>query len=169
MINKIRAHEVLSKYTEDSCCENGVCVTFDNKVSGESYVIVKVDKYYNSLNVAIRPASVDCLIVRECVNAGHGLTLVELKKIENSKGFTSVNIKEKFQTTLFDFVKTKFSNPLDTDYAEIKLFFVSNKEIYKRDLGLRMEVLMNVRFKFNGKNLMIEPKMPNPAIKNCYS
>jgi len=31
-----------------------------------------------------------------------------------------------------------------------------------------MEVLMNVRFKFNEKQLMIIPRMPNPTIKKCY-
>jgi len=169
MIKKIKANKVLSQHIEDTCCENEVCVTFDNEVSPDSYIILKVDKYYNSLNIEFRPASVDCLIIRECVNTGYGITLVELKKIENSKGFTIDNIKEKFQTTLFDFIKTKFKNPLDIDYSDVKLFFVSNKEIYKRDLGLKMEVLMNVRFKYNGKNFMIIPRMPNPAIKNCYS
>ena len=169
MIKKIKEHKVLSQHIEDTCCENEVCVTFDNEISPNSYVILKVDKFYNSLNIEFRPASVDCLIIRECVKKGYGITLVELKKMENSKGFTVNNIKEKFQTTLFDFIKTKFKNPLDIDYSEIKLFFVSNKEIYKRDLGLKMEVLMNVRFRFNDKTLMIIPRMPNPTIKNCYS
>ena len=169
MIKKIKAHKVLSQYTEDTCCENEVCVTFDSEISPNSCVILKVDKFYNSLNIEFRPASVDCLIIRECVKTGYGISLVELKRIENSKGFTIDNIREKFETTLFDFIKTKFKNPLDIDYSDVKLFFVSNKEIYKRDLGLKMEVLMNVRFKFNDKNLMITPRMPNPTIKKCYS
>jgi len=168
MIKKSNEHNVLSQHIEDTCCEHAVCVTFDNEVSPNSYVILKVDKFYNSLNIEFRPASVDCLIIRECVTKGYGITLVELKKIENSKGFTIKNIKEKFETTLFDFIKTKFKNPLDINYSEVKLFFVSNKEIYKRDLGLKMEVLMNIRFKFNDKTLMIIPRMPNPTIKNCY-
>ena len=169
MIEKVKAHKILSQYIEDTCCENEIGVTFESNILPTSYAILKVDKFYNSLNIEFRPASVDCLIIRKCIKTGYGITLVELKKIENSKGFTVENIKEKFQTTLFDFIKTKFKNPLDVDYSEIKLFFVSNKEIYKRDLGLKMEVLMNVRFKFNGKNRMITPQMPTPTIKNCYS
>jgi hypothetical protein len=58
---------------------------------------------------------------------------------------------------------------LDINYSEIKLFFVSRQEIHRRDLGLKMEVLINTRFKFNDRTLMIIPKMPTPTIKNCYS
>ena len=46
---------------------------------------------------------------------------------------------------------------------------LANKEIYKRDLGLKIEVLMNLRFKFNERKLMIIPRMPDPTIKKCYS
>lgn len=168
MINSIKSNALLSEYIEDTCCENDVCVTFENDIDPSSYVIIKVDKYYNSLNIEKRPASIDCLIIRECVGNGYGMTLVELKNIENSKGFDLNNMKAKFNTTLNDFIKVKFKNPLDIDYNEIKLFFVSNQEIYKRDLGLKMEVLMNVKFKFNERNLMIIPRMPNPTLKKCY-
>lgn len=168
MINSIKENVVLSEYVEDTCCENGICVSFDADVEPNSYVIIKVDKYYNSLNIQRRPASVDCLIIRECIERGYGLTLVELKKIDNSKGFELENMKAKFNTTLNDFIKIKFKAPLDIDYSDIKLFFVSNQEIYKRDLSLKMDVLINVKFKFNDKNLMIIPKMPDPTIKKCY-
>lgn len=169
MIDRIKRHETLSKYVEDTCCENDVCVTFDDGINPNSYVILKVDKFYNSLNVEKRPASIDCLIIRKCIKTGYGLTLVELKNIDNSKGFSGEHLRRKFETTLSDFIKSKFKNLLDVDYIDVKLFFVSNKEIYKRDLGLKLEVLMNIRFKFNEKSLMITPRMPNPTIKNCYS
>lgn len=168
MIETINSHNILSAYIEDTCFENGVCVSFEVDINPDSYTIIKVDKYYNSLNIEKRPPSIDCLIIRKCLNNGYGLTLVELKNIETSKGFDLENMKSKFDTTLNDFIKNKFKNPLDIDYKEIKLFFVSKQEIYKRDLGLKMEVLMNVKFKFNDKQLMIIPRMPNPTIKKCY-
>ncbi len=168
MIRKIKTHSVLSNFVEDTCSENGICVTFDEGIAPDSYVIIKVDKYYNSLKVAKRPASIDCLIVRECVRSGFGLTLVELKNIGCSRGFDANNVKEKFETTLYDFIKKKFRDPLDIQYSEIKLFFVSKQEIYKRDMGLKMEFLINTRFKFNGCTLMINPIMPDPTIKKCY-
>ncbi len=170
MINRIKNHSILSSFLEDTCCENGISITFDESISTESYVIIQIDKYYNSLRLGDNtPASIDCLIVRECINTGYGLTLVELKNIESGKGFEVRNMKEKFETTLFDFIKNKFRNPLDINYNEIKLYFVSKQEIYKRDIGLKMEVLINTRFEFNNKKLMITPRMPTPTIKNCYS
>ena len=169
MINKIKTHEILSQYVEESCCENGICVTFDDEISPDSYVILKVDKYYNSLNIELRPASVDCLIIRKCIKTGYGITLVELKNIDNSNTLTSKNIKEKFETTLFDFIKTVFRENLDVYYSDIKLLFVSNINLHRRDLGLAMETLMNTQLKFNDKKLMISFRMPNPTIKNCYS
>lgn len=107
MIKRVKAHKVLSAFVEDTCCENEICVTFAEGISPDSYVIIKVDKYYNSLNQKV-PASVDCLIIRECIKTGYGLTLIELKKIGSGKGFQIENMIEKFETTLFDFIKTKF-------------------------------------------------------------
>lgn len=169
MIDRIKSHSVLSRFVVDTCCENGICVSFEDGIATSQYAIIKVDGFYNSLNLERTPASVDCLIVRKCIDTGYGLTLVELKNIKTGSGFELENVKEKFKTTLYDFIKNRFQSVLDINYLDMKLYFVSNQELYKRDLGLKMEVLMNVRFKFNGKTLMINPRMPSPTIKNCYS
>lgn len=169
MIDNLKQHNILSEFIEDDCCENGVCVTIDESINEDSYVILKVDKYYNSLNLEFTPPSIDCLIIRKCIPNGYGITLAELKQGNSSKNFDFDNIKQKFETTLFDFIQNRFSDELFIDYSDIKLFFVSNKELYKRDIGLKMEVLINLRFKFDNKNLMIKPYMPNPAIRNCYN
>ena len=143
LIQRIKKHKILSKFVEDNCCENDVWVTFDESILPEAYVIIKVDKYYNSLNLEKTPPSLDCLIVRECENGGYGLTLVELKKTKTSGDIDLKNIKEKYETTLYDFIKSKFIGELDIDYSDIKLFFVSRIELYARDLGLKMETLGN--------------------------
>ena len=170
MIKRIKSHKILSNFVESTCCENEICVSFDNNISPNTYAIIKVDTYYNSLKLGRKtPASIDCLIVRECIKTGYGLTLVELKKIESAKGFDIENMTQKFETTLYDFIKKRFKKPLDINYSEVKLFFISRQEIYKRDLGLKMEVLINTKFKFNNRTLMIRPQMPTPTIKNCYS
>jgi len=169
LINTIKTHEILSKYVENECCENDVCVTFDSTISTESTVIIKVDKFYNNLKLGKNtPPSLDCLIIRKCVSDNYGLTLVELKNIHSGSGFDIINMQEKFKTTLYDFIKERFKKELDINYSDIKLFFVSNQEIYKRDIGLKMEVLINTKFRFNEKSLMITPYMPNPSIKQCY-
>jgi len=168
MIKRIKGHPILSGLIEDTCCENEVCVTFDDDIPRESYVIIKVDKYYNSLKGIKIPPSVDCLIIRKCENMGYGLTLVELKNIHTSARFETDNLEGKFATTLYDFIKGRFKNPLDIDYKDVKLFFVSNIEIYKRDFGLKLEVLINLRFNFNDRKIMVTPRMPTPSISKCY-
>ncbi len=169
MIRKIKKLPDLCNFIEDTCCEHGICVSFAEDIPYNSYAIIKVDKYYNSLNIEKRPPSIDCLIVRECITKGYGLTLVELKKTATAGDIELKNIKEKFETTLYDFIQTKFKTALHVQYSDIKLYFVSNIEIHKRDNGLKMDTLINLKFKFNGSNLMITPRMPNPTIKNCYS
>jgi len=169
MIERILKSELLSLFVEHDCCENDICVSFDESIPRENYLIIKVDKYYNSLNIEFRPASVDCLIIRKCIETDFGLTLVELKDIQANKSFDLENLKAKFENTLNQFIKKDFREFLDVHYISAKLYFVSKKEIHRRDLGLKMELLINTRFKFNGKTLMIEPIMPTPTIKNCYS
>lgn len=168
MLQRIKNNSVLAQFIEEECCENGVCVTFDRDIDRESYIIIKVDKYYNSLTIEDRPASVDCLIIRKCEKSGFGLTLVELKSNKNSKNIDLSNIKEKYHTTLYDFIEKRFKEELRVAFNDVKLYFVSNIELYRRDLGLKMDVLINTRFRYSGKTLMIHPMMPNPTIKKCY-
>lgn len=167
MITRLKNHSVLKHFIEDTCCENNICVSIDETISEDMYAIIKVDNYYNSLNLGDTPPSVDCLIIRKCLNGGYGLTLVELKNINRTR-FDKNNMSGKFNTTLEDFIKVKFREVLDIDYKDVKLYFVSKQELYKRDATLKLEVLMGIRFKFNGKTLMIQPKMPTPTILNCY-
>jgi hypothetical protein len=175
MLENIKAHEILSQFLEDDCCENNICVTFAEDIARENYIIIKVDKYYNSLGLAETPPSLDCLIIRRCLNTGFGLTLVELKDIDSTKRFTIENLKAKFETTINDFIQTRF-NVLFIDYKRIELYFVSNIELYKGkwrreeklDRGLKLEILINIRFKYGNRKLMIQPRMPDPTITNCH-
>ena len=52
----------------------------------------------------------------------------------------------------------------DNGSLDIGSLIPKEKEIYKRDLGLKMETLINVKFKYKGKILMIRPFMPTPTI-----
>ncbi len=168
MIDRIKKHPELSKWIVADCCENGVCVSFSEDIDLGSVVILKVDDYYNSLRIEKRPKSIDCLIVRKCKGLGFGLTLVELKDISSIGHYSVKDISDKFSNTLFDFIGREFKEELLRDFNDIKLYFVSNIEVHKRDLGLKMEALINLRFNFQGKRLMISPMMPTPTIKNCY-
>lgn len=168
LIENIKSHEILSQFLVEECCENNVSVTFAEDVASESYIIIKVDDFYNSLGLPETPPSLDCFIIRRCLNTGFGLTLVELKEIDSSKRFDLDNLKAKFETCLDDFMQKRFKDLLHKDYKDIKLYFVSNIEIYKRDIGLKLETLMNVRFNYGSRKLMIQPRMPHPTITNCH-
>jgi len=96
------------------------------------------------------------------------LAIIELKCIKKTKGFTIENIKSKFTTCLDDFISTQFKDILNIEYKTLKLFFISNIEIYKRDIGLKMEALMDVRFEYRNRKYMIIPYKPSPVIKKCY-
>ena len=65
-------------------------------------------------------------------------------------------------------MQKRFKDLLDKDYKSVKLYFVTNIEIYKRDLGLKLDTLINLRFNFRGKKLMIEARKPEPMITNCH-
>ena len=67
-----------------------------------------------------------------------------------------------------DFMLTKFKKYFNRDFHKIQLLLVSETESYKRDLGLKMKVLINKKLTFRDKKYMITPKMPTPAIKPCY-
>ena len=168
LIENIKSHEILNQFLVKECCENNISVTFHEDVARESYIIIKVDDYYNSLGIEKRPPSLDCLIIRRCVGTGFGLTLVELKDIHTGQSFDFANMKAKFETCLDDFMQKRFKDLLFKDYKDIRLYFVSNIEIYKRDIGLKLETLMNIKFNYGEKKLMIQPRMPHPTITNCH-
>lgn len=169
MINKIKSIEALSGFIIDSCCENEIEVTLHKDISKEAYVIIKVDDYYNSLNLVDTPPSVDCAIIRECITEGYGLSLVELKNVKSAKNLSFKKIRSKFENTLNDFIKSRFKDPLDIEYINVELFFVSLLQHNKRDMGLSFETYINKSINFNGKKRLIRPYLPVPTIKNCYS
>ena len=51
IIEKIKAHETLKDFLINECCQNDVSVTFHPEISEDSYIIIKVDDFYNSLKL----------------------------------------------------------------------------------------------------------------------
>ena len=170
MIDKIKKHQVLSQFVREECSENDVSAKIDDKINSDDFVIVKPDDYYNSLKKNV-PPSVDCLIVQRCVNGGYKLTLIELKSITTMAGQTIENLAGKFETVLTDFIPKKFKDLLYKDYNSVELYFVTEIELYRnknRDIGLKLEALINRKFFYNNKRYMVQPRMPVPVIKPCY-
>lgn len=170
MFQQIKDHPILSNFIIEKCEDEGLCIDFDEKVAKEDYLILKPDAYYNSLNIEKKPPSPDCFILLKCKSRGYALTIVEFKDITSTRSgaFELQNILAKYQSCLDDFVSDKFKDILFQDYKKIQLYFISNIEIYKRDLGLKMEALIESRITFNGKKHLIQAHKPSPAIKNCY-
>jgi len=168
MFDKIRSDNNINRFIKDECCDNNIAVTFDPKIEKDSILIIKVDDYYNSLGLSKPPPSPDCLIITKCINGGYSLHIVELKNITSAKGFNVDNLIQKYVTCLDDFVTSRFSKYFLKDYKVVKLYFVSRIDVYGRDIGLKLEILINYKIKFNGKNYLIRPDMPSPSIKPCY-
>lgn len=169
LIGKIKNDSILQQFIEETCEENGVCVHLDKKIT--NFVIIKVDKYYNSLHKTVL-ASPDCLIIYECINNNanssinsYGIAIVELKAISENKKFTLDNLTEKFETCFNDFMSDKFSEYFDKDFQTIELFFITKLDKQKAASG-KMETLINKVFKFRNRRYLIDWKAE--TIKPCY-
>lgn len=171
MLDRIKEHPILSKFIKDECSEQGVSIQIDNRISQDSYIIISPDEFYNSLKEKVFP-SVDCIVIQKCNELDYKITLIELKSIRTAHNFVLENMIEKFQNTLANFISVRFKENLFKNYKTVDLYFVSNIELHNikkdRDLGLKLEYLISKRFEYNGKRLMLRPKMPIPTIKPCY-
>lgn len=167
MIRRLRDSN-LAEFIEQDCCENGICVEISSSIPDNELIIIKVDKFYASLNLELTPPSIDCLIVQKCQGNYYKLTLVELKNITQGRHFDLENMTNKFKTALDDFIGRKFREIFDRNFVIGKLLFVSRQDIYSRDIGLKMEMLIGSILKFQGRRYIIEPRMPKWEVKTCY-
>lgn len=167
LFERIKRDAVLAQFIRDKCEDEGICVDIDERISEDKMLIIKVDNYYNSLNIEKRPPSPDCFILVQCETHINEfcLTIVELK---GTGRFDFDNVEGKFLTCFNDFMLTKFKKYFNRDFHKIQLLLVSETESCKRDLGLKMKVLINKKLTFRDKKYMITPKMPTPAVKPCY-
>ena len=51
IIENIKSHEALKNFLVEECCENDVSVSFHPDVLDDSYIIIKIDDFYNSLKL----------------------------------------------------------------------------------------------------------------------
>ena len=68
MINRIKYQKSLKDFTGYECEENKYFVKMADDIPGDHYLVIKVDNYYNSLNLAKTPPSIDCLVPLKCRN-----------------------------------------------------------------------------------------------------
>jgi len=127
MIDKIRNSTELQDFIKNKCIETGGNrvseIKINSLIKSNSLAIIKIDDYYNSLKSG---KSIDCLIILKN-GSKYKLFLLELKEPKRKANFRylkSKDIKEKFTTTIYDFMSTRFKNIfLSSDY-DIEDFFI---------------------------------------------
>ncbi len=179
LIELLKNEQLLQDFFCKVCVENGVSMNIDETIGKNAILIIKVDDYYNDENVEKRDCSPDCLIIQACGENSFRIYIVELKNIASPHSFEVKKVKEKFITCLQDFMSERFGHIFHVEninFASIKLFFVADPYGFKKEPDrqdrlfqpLKTDYLLAERIpKFFGKHLYIEPKIPNPMIKNC--
>mgnify|MGYP001345367383 CR=1 FL=1 len=182
LFQAIRSDGNISPFLGTECSENGVSVNIENRLNpANDYLIIKVDDYYNSINIANRPPSPDCLVIVKCAEENsYKIYIVELKDINSQKGFDIKNIREKFSTCINDFMKGVLDCHLSDEalsFTEVNLLFVSNpyNESYEGERHLKSKstkidslLALNTRpFRYDGKRLGIQHKSSSPTITPC--
>ena len=156
LIDRIRSHEILSLFIEKECKENNISINLDLKI--DKSITLKVDKYYNSLNIDKPPKSPDCLITIKCYNTSYKFCLVELKSGE----FEMKSIIEKFETALIDFIGKRFPDILNDCYKSIELYAIINNPRSAHLFKIKSSVI------YRKSPLQIRVATNNKTIKPCY-
>jgi hypothetical protein len=181
MIAKILQHEVLSKFICEDAKENDFGIDIDVSVKKEDILIIKIDDYYKSLNLALTPPSIDFIVIQRCSSNYYQVFLIEAKNIADKSGFDPSQIEQKFKTTVNDFINSKFYEVF-CKYSTIKdwhLYFVSDpydlREFsekhpkYKKMMEeSKLSYFLKLRpFKICGEIFLLKYKTPNPLVTIC--
>ncbi len=187
MLNLIRSRDPLTPHLVSEISDEGIEVSIDSQLSTDDYVAIKVDNYYASLHQQNTPKSIDFIVVVDGSCSSYALYLLELKNVNCPRHLNLADIKEKFSTTINDFLGSRFSDIFENDrfkYKLIKLYLISDaykaadhfpnhqtylefrKKIAKQD-SLKVELSLGDKlYKFRGRILKIEYDIPpNPVIK----
>ena len=177
MFDTIRQHEILRLIECHACREENrnTIVEFDESLylqkdflNYDKVLILKPDDYYNSLKIAKRPPSVDCLIlINSDKLAYYELYLVELKDTNRKELVDYDEIVKKFETMINEFFKQFIDIFGLENYEKIEFYLVTsyltrkNRSIFL-DVYTRKPALL-----LFGKRVHIIPK-PSPfKITTC--
>lgn len=181
MINSIIQNEDLFSIVRTACEENGIGADIDQSLLSDDgfpldgkLIILKIDEYYNSQNIADRPKSIDFLVLVKCCDeVSYSLYLIELKNTADKSQLRPTGIIAKFATTVDDFINKKFKEIFeDGIYKNIKLYLVSQKNSNpgsdRKNRSSQFDAFSTVKpFELLGRRVSIEPKLPNPKIEPC--
>lgn len=191
MIQKITNEKRLKKYIGHKLEDAGIEVSVENGLTEEDYIGIKVDNYYMGLKLqGMTPKAVDYIVAVDCSCDNYVLYIMEFKKTNSPGGYTTSDIREKFDTAINRFMKEDFKDIFECDrfkYKDIKLYLVTtayyeamkydnyeqfvrikkiveNKDTLGNDLYLSMKP-----FCFRGMPLKIQREIPpNPIIRKIH-
>ncbi|EHR5477397.1 TPA: hypothetical protein ACN30P_003218 [Vibrio parahaemolyticus] len=175
----------LTPHFKNEILENSAKVDIDESFYNEGVLKtdeilnISVDGYYNSLKLPVTPCSIDNLVlVKRGINK-YSIYLIELKDVSKLKRLCSENIKSKFDTTLNDFMMTKYQQEFGSDQLKIidfNLWLVCNRfNFMKHDITQEqyqnkiqntfLETLMLLKpYRYKGKISRIQAMYPGAEI-----
>lgn len=175
----------LVPHFKNDIIENNAKVDIDNSfynngaLDSQKILNISVDKFYNSLGLSSTPCSIDNLVLVKRGHNRYSLYLIELKDVDKLKRLNRDQIKNKFDTTLHDFMLTKYQDDFgceDLKITDLNLWLVCNRfnfmntEISQEDYQNKiknsfLETLMLLKpYKYKGKVSRIEPLYPGAEI-----
>lgn len=183
MIQQIRNDNILKRYLRDTCEENGIKITIDERIDNDEISIISIDSYYNEQMPYAAPPSADFLVSLFCFQNAYRLYVIELRDINSPQGFDPANIYNKFETTIYDFMNERFKDIyMNGTYRilDLKIYFVSDPyelagtgithtgfKLRRNIDSTRIDALLTKKpFKFRGRIYQIQYEIPpNPIIK----
>jgi hypothetical protein len=112
LFDRIDAHPKLAQISRLTCEENSAAVAFCNGLlpnddNNRKYRILKLDAYYNTIDFATPPPSVDCLIIIER-DGGFEIVIVELKDLSRPKQLKPLAQLERKFASVVAFISEEF-------------------------------------------------------------
>ena len=158
------------------------------------YAAVKVDDYYNGLNLGgLTPKSVDFLVAVDCQCDSYALYIMEFRNRDNPRRLEIRDVQEKFSNTFRLFMEDTFAFIFCNDrfkYKPIQLYLVSDpygikekhpeiqhyaeyQQIVRKRMARKDTTNLDVSaslasrlYRFRGQILKIELELPpNPLIR----
>jgi hypothetical protein len=114
MFDTIICHSELGGLMRLCCQENRMLIEFDacyynnELLNHEKVIILKIDAYYNTMDMATPPPSIDCLIIVKCDDGTYTYYLVELRDVTGTMKIKPRVMMPKFETVINDFFKKRF-------------------------------------------------------------
>lgn len=186
MIEAISKNNELRAFFKNYVRENNACVKLDDNfynqdgtLKEEEIVNLAVDEYYNNLGLANTPPSIDNLLVINRGDNKFAVYLIELKDVKKLRRLCSINIREKFNTTIDDFMLNRFKTEFNADnvkVTDLNLWLVCNRfsfmnhTISDEDYEKRIKntiiekLLMIPPFRYKGKFGLINVMLNNAEI-----